>query len=98
MKNYRDAVKDHCHITGKYRGAAHNDCNLKLPNTRCFHNLRGYDAHHLFQVMSKIGGEIRCIPKNMEKYISLSLGGTAFYRQFELFAGTFGFTGEKHTT
>jgi len=29
-KNYRDAVKDHCHIKGKYRGAAHNDCNLKL--------------------------------------------------------------------
>ena len=23
-------VRDHCHITGKYRGSAHNDCNLKL--------------------------------------------------------------------
>ena len=29
-KNYRDCVRDHCHITGKYRGTAHNDCNLKL--------------------------------------------------------------------
>ena len=23
-------VRDHCHITGKYRGSAHQDCNLKL--------------------------------------------------------------------
>jgi len=44
VKTYRDAVKDHCHITGKYRGAAHNmQLQLKItsktenrPNTRCF--------------------------------------------------------------
>jgi len=47
VQNHRDAVKDHCHITGKYRGAAHNDCNLKLrlnPKTSIpvvFHNLQG---------------------------------------------------------
>ena len=27
-KNYRK-VKDQCHYTGKYRGAAHSICNLK---------------------------------------------------------------------
>ena len=43
-----------------------------------FYNLRGYDAHHLFQAMSKIEGEIRCIPNHMEKYISFSLGGLRF--------------------
>ena len=23
-------VRDHCHITGSYRGSVHDDCNLKL--------------------------------------------------------------------
>jgi len=30
QRNFRDAVKDHCNITGRYRGAAHNECNKKL--------------------------------------------------------------------
>ena len=42
-------VRDHCHVTGKFRGAAHNKChiNLKLPRKLpiIFHNLQGYDGH-----------------------------------------------------
>ena len=45
-------VRDHCHITGKFRGSAHQECNLKLrikpENLKIpviFHNLRGYDSH-----------------------------------------------------
>ena len=42
-------VRDHCHYTGEYRGAAHNNCNLKykIPDhiPIVFHNLSGYDAH-----------------------------------------------------
>ena len=58
-------VLDHCHITGKFRGPAHNSCNLKLrinPNTITitvvFHNLRGYDCHWLMQSISKTGGRL----------------------------------------
>lgn len=82
LQNHKDSVKDHsCHITGKYRGAAHNECNFKLRlNAKTalipvvFHNLKGYDGHLLMQEMSRVQGEIKCIPTNTEKYISFSLG------------------------
>ena len=80
-----DSVRDHCHFTGKYRGAAHSACNLKLrlsPKTTtilvAFHNLRGYDSHLLMQAISKGEGQISCIPNNTEKYISFSLGQLCF--------------------
>ena len=54
-------VRDHCHITGKYRGSAHQDCNLKLrlnPDEIkipvIFHNLRGYDSHFIMQEIGAI--------------------------------------------
>ncbi|KAK3753831.1 hypothetical protein RRG08_006222 [Elysia crispata] len=77
-----DSVKDHCHITGRYRGAAHSACNLKLrlsPKTTTipvvFHNLRGYDSHLLMQAISKVEGRVS---NNTEKYISFSLGQLRF--------------------
>ena len=80
-----DSVRDDCHITGKYRRAAHNACNLKLrlnPKTITipvvFHNLRGYDSHLLMQAISKVEGRVSCIPNNTEKYISFSLGQLRF--------------------
>ena len=54
-------VRDHCHITGEFRGSAHQDCNLKLRikpvNIKIpvlFHNLRGYDSHFIMQQIGKI--------------------------------------------
>ena len=54
-------VRDHCHITGKYRGSAHQECNLKLRLSPedikipvIFHNLRGYDSHFIMQEIGKI--------------------------------------------
>ena len=80
-----DSVRNHCHISGRYRGAAHNACNLKLhlnPKTTTipvvFHNLRGYDSHLLMQAISKVEGKVSCIPNNTEKYISFSLGQLRF--------------------
>ena len=95
QKNFRDAVKDHCHITGRYRGAAHNECNLKLrinPQTYqmpvVFHNLRGYDAHHLMQAMSQLKKEVKCVANNMEKYITFSVGGLRFIDSFNFLQGS----------
>ena len=47
-----DAVRDHCHLTGKYLGAAHNACNLNRIEKRnkipvFFHNGKGYDSHFI---------------------------------------------------
>ena len=46
--------KDLCHITGRYRGAAHRQCNLKLKISRklpiIFHNLEGYDGHLILDI------------------------------------------------
>ena len=73
-----DRVRDHCHFTGRYRGPAHNSCNLKYRKPKSisvfFHNLSGYDSH-LF--IKKLGTpnkkeNIDCIPNNEEKYISFS--------------------------
>ena len=74
-----DRVRDHCHYTGRYRGPAHNSCNLEYRKPKSisvfFHNLSGYDSH-LF--IKKIGCSINkkenidCIPNNEEKYISFS--------------------------
>ena len=71
-------VRDHCHYTGRYRGAACNSCNLKYRKPKfipvVFHNLSGYDSH-LF--IKKLGSpnekeNMDCIPNNEEKYISFS--------------------------
>ena len=69
-------VRDHCHFTGRYRGAAHNLCNLKYrkPNFTpvIFHNLSGYDSHLFIKNLGFNEGDIDCIPNNKEKYISFN--------------------------
>ena len=72
----KDRVRDHCHFTGKYRGATHNKCNLSCRKPRVlpviFHNLQGYDAHLFIKQLAKIPGKLECIPTTEEKYISFS--------------------------
>ena len=54
-------IGDHCHITGRFRGSAHQECNLKLKIEPegikipvIFHNLRGYDSHFIMQQIGEI--------------------------------------------
>lgn len=69
-------VRDHCHLTGKYRGAAHNSCNLRCTKSLIlpviFHNLQEYDLHLFIKQLSKVKGELTSIPSTQEKYISFS--------------------------
>ncbi|CAB4008874.1 Gastrula zinc finger [Paramuricea clavata] len=71
-------VLDHCHVTGKFRGAAHNSCNLnhkltgKIPVV--FHNLRGYDGNFIMQGVAELGEKIEVIANNMQKYMSFTVG------------------------
>ena len=72
-------VRDHCHYTGKFRGAAHQSCNLKFQRPKFtpvfFHNLQNYDAHLFVRALGLMDEvlKIKCIPNNNEKYISFSL-------------------------
>ena len=71
-------VKDHCHYTGKYRGAAHNICNLryKVPKEIhvVFHNGSTYDYHFIIKVSNKeFDGYFDCLGENTEKYITFSV-------------------------
>jgi len=71
-----DKVRDHCHFSGQFRGAAHNKCNLLFRKPKqlpvIFHNLSGYDSHLFIKNLGKTQGQIDCIPNNEEKYISFS--------------------------
>ena len=86
-------VQDHCHFTGKYRGAAHVKCNLdysfryfKIPIF--FHNLRNYDAHLIITKANELNIELNqnkridVIAQNSEKFITFSFGACQFKDSF----------------
>ena len=76
-----EPVRDHIHVTGKYRGSAHKKFNLKLRISAerikvpvIFHNLKGYDSHFIIQNIGELINEgepisIGVIPCNAEKYM-----------------------------
>ena len=73
-----DKVRDHCHFTGKYRGAAHNTCNLryKIPKNIpvIFHNGSTYDYHFIIKELAcEFEENFECLGENIEKYITFSV-------------------------
>ena len=70
-----DKVRDHCHVTGKFRRATHNKCNSKLRIPKklpiMFHNLQGYDRHIIFKELNNFDVDISVIPKGIDKYMSI---------------------------
>ena len=72
----KDRVRDHCHLSGKFRGAADEVCNLKYKIPKflpvVFHNLSSYDSHIFIKTFGNSKGDISCIPNNEENYISFT--------------------------
>ena len=71
-------VRDHCHFTGKYRGAAHNTCNLRYKIRKnipvIFHNGSTYDYHFIIKELAcEFDGNFECLGENTEKYITFSV-------------------------
>ena len=76
-------VRDHYHVTGKYRGSAHRYCyinlklNLKIPIV--FQNLKNYDSHLIMQELGKFNLKISVIPNGLEKYLSFTLNNKLIF-------------------
>jgi len=71
----KQKVVDHCHITGKYLGAAHSDCNFKRQNERVIpvfiHNLSGYDSHMIVKALNQFAdGILKIIYQELKKNTS----------------------------
>ncbi|XP_071177928.1 uncharacterized protein [Mytilus edulis] len=91
MEEFTDStirVRDHAHVSGKFRGASCRDCNLNFKEHTfvpvIFHNLKQFDAH---LICSSIGifksEEIGCIATNAEKYISFNLSNLRFIDSYQ---------------
>ena len=74
IDNDEEKVKDHCHVTGKFRVAAHWSCNINTQLTKkvsvIFHNLRGYACHLIFNELDQFNVKINIIPNGLEKYVA----------------------------
>ena len=74
IENDEEKIRDYCHVAGKFRGAAHWNCNINLELTKkapvIFHNLRGYNSHLSFSEFDKFDVDIIVIPNGLEKCMS----------------------------
>ena len=72
-----EKVRDHCHISGKCKGAAHFSCNANLKISKrvpvIFYNLRGYDSHLIIKEISNFDVKVDVIPNGLEKYMAFTI-------------------------
>ena len=76
-------VKYYCHIAGKYRSCANEDCNINLRlNPKIlvvFHNLKNYDSHLIMQELGKFNLKINVIPNGLEKYMRFTVNNKLIF-------------------
>jgi len=85
-------VRDHCHLTGKFRATSCSKCNLQARSPRnipiIFHNLKGYDSHLIIKELNKDSGKITCIPNTEESYLSFTVGSAKFVDSFQFLSAS----------
>ena len=92
-----DKVRDHCHLTGRYRGPAHNTCNINVTQKQSnfipfiFHNFSNYDCHMFFKkLVDKKNDKVKfdIIPKTNEEYISVTYGCIRFIDSYRFLSSS----------
>ena len=93
-----EKVRDNDHLTGKYRGAAHNICNLNCIQMSSsfvpifFHKFSGYDRHLIFEELLTLtfkiisNNQISIFPKSKENYVSVQVGCLGFLASYRILA------------
>ena len=91
-------VRDHDHLTGKYRGAAHNICNINCKQRSSsfvplfFHNFSGYDCHLIFEELLTEAYHQNynptIIPKSLENYVSIQVGCLRFLDSYRFLSSS----------
>ena len=91
-------VRDHDHLTGKYRGAAHNICNINCKQRSSsfvpifFHNFSGYDCHLIFEELLTEAYNQNynptIIPKSLENYVSVQVGCLRFLDSYRFLSSS----------
>ena len=79
-----EKVRDHYHVSGKYRGA-HWSCNISLKMIKkiqvIFHNLKGYDSHLTFKELSRFNNlKISVMPIGLEKYMAFTVNKNLVFK------------------
>ena len=76
-------VRDHCHVTGKYRGSAHWSCNINLKLTKkvlvMFHNLKDYNSHLIMQKISKFNVKVCVIPNGLQTNMAFTINSNLVF-------------------
>ena len=81
-------VRDQCHISGKYRGSPHKDCNINVKLNHeirvVFHNLNHYDSYLIMQELDKFDFKINVIPNRLESFSN----NNNFFRSFQFLSSS----------
>ena len=92
-----DKVRDHCHLTGKYRGPAHNTCdiNVKQKDSNfipfAFHNFSSYYCQMFFKRLvdlKKDNVKIKIILETKEDYIVVKYGCIRFIDSYRFLSSS----------